>query len=404
MADAAIMVVLLCAGQSSRLGGAIAKPWLMLEGKPVMRHAIDAFAGHPRISGGVVVVAEGAEDHARANLPHDGGNWLITTGGSERSQSVRYGLERLSDVAPQWVLIHDAARPFVPHTVLDRLIAALDEGAEAVIPTLPPADSLKKVSGGVVTERVPRDGIERVQTPQAFSWPVILRLHQANSDPRITDDAALAEDAGIPVLAVEGDPVLAKITNSADLAIAERIAFALREGDTAPMMKTSSPDIRMATGYDVHRFNTDPGPIMLGGIEIAHDHGFDAHSDGDVALHALTDAIFGVMADGDIGAHFPPSDDQWKGMDSAFFLEKAAAQLAEQGGVITLADLTIIAEAPKITPHRDAMRARIAGLLGLAVDRVSVKATTSEGLGFTGRKEGIAVQAAVTAVFGPNNA
>ena len=210
----------------------------------------------------------------------------------------------------------------------------------------------------------------------------------------VTDDSSLIEDAGVTVATVDGDPLLAKITTKDDLNFAKIVARGRRNKDDAAMFET-----RMATGFDVHRFSDEPGPIRLGGIDIDHDHSFDAHSDGDVALHALTDAIYGLVADGDIGAHFPPSEDTWKDRDSAFFLEAACTNLRHAGGCLSFCDLTIIAEMPKITPHREAIRARIAEITGMDISRISIKATTSEGLGFTGRGEGIAVQAAATAQF-----
>jgi 2-C-methyl-D-erythritol 4-phosphate cytidylyltransferase/2-C-methyl-D-erythritol 2,4-cyclodiphosphate synthase len=388
--------IVLAAGQSRRLGGDIAKPWRMLAGRPVLDHAVSSLAHHPKISGGVIVASASAlEDaHALAN-PH---GWRVVEGGKERAHSVKNGLSALSVDAVDHVLIHDAARPFIPDDVINRLIQALDDGADGVIPTLPSADSLKRIEDGQVQSRISRDGIDRVQTPQGFRYDLIAALHQADQDGLATDDSSLLEDGGYHVQAVAGDPILDKITSAADLTRAEFIALGIAKGETAMSQASSTAltETRMATGFDVHAFNDQPGPIMLGGVAIDHDRGFDAHSDGDVALHALTDALYGTMADGDIGAHFPPSDDQWKGKDSAYFLQAAANQLAKQGGRITLADLTIIAEAPKITPHRDAIRRRIADLLDLDLSRVSVKATTTEQLGFTGRREGIAVQAAVT--------
>jgi len=397
-----IHVVLLCAGRSTRLGGDVAKPWRCIGGAMVMRHALEAFTSHPAITSGVVVTApdsmEEAENQSR------GSGWIIVEGGDERSQSVRCGLEALARLAqpPEWVLIHDAARPFVPAQVIDRLLAALENGAEAAIPVLPPADSLKRVENGVVTGRVDRDGIARVQTPQAFVFPTILKLHQGSGQ-SMTDDSSLAEDAGLKVVAVDGDPMLNKITTKQDLEMAARLAQTWSRPDIPEELPAMPADrfreFRSASGFDVHRFSDAPGPIMLGGIALDHERGFDAHSDGDVALHALTDAVFGLLADGDIGTHFPPTDPQWKGRDSAFFLKEAKARIDAADGVITLVDLTIIAEAPKILPHRPAIEARIAEILNLPSKRVSIKATTSEGLGFTGRREGIAVMASVSASF-----
>lgn len=384
MITSSIYIVLLAAGQSTRLGGDIAKPWRSLNGKTVLEHGLSTLAAHPRITGGVIVTSQGAD--ARDLTANYG--WINVDGGAERADSVKAGLRALADVAPQAVLIHDAARPFVNAKVLDALIAELDAGQLAVIPALAPADSLKTAEGNLVTGRIPRDNIYRIQTPQAFDYALISRLHEEADNAASTDDASLVEDAGKAVMMIPGDAMMDKITTSDDLARAEIYA---RGSD---MMET-----RMASGYDVHKFSDAPGPIMLGGLAIDHDRGFEAHSDGDVVLHALTDAIYGSMADGDIGQHFPPSDNQWKDKDSAFFLDAAAQQLSGMGGAITFVDITIIAEEPKITPHRPAMRARIAQLLNLSIERVSVKATTSEGLGFTGRREGIAVQAAVTTLI-----
>ena len=398
--DTTIKAVLLAAGTSRRLGGGPAKPWRNLAGRPVLRHALDALDADPRVAGGVVVAAADALEEARRHLPGEG--WSVAGGGAERADSVLSGLEALAGDAPDLVLIHDAARPFLPAGVLDRVIGALKGGAKAAIPALAAADSLKEVAGGAVVGRLERDGAFRAQTPQGFDFHLILELHRGagskGKNGPATDDSSLAEDAGVAVAVVEGDPVLAKITTPADLALAERLALASAGvgtgSDAVPPGET-----RMATGFDVHRFGAGPGPVMLCGVAVDHEAGIEAHSDGDVALHALTDAVFGLMADGDIGAHFPPSDDKWKGADSAALLGEAAARLAAAGGTVLLADVTIIAEEPEIGPHRDAMRARTAEILGIGEDRVSVKATTTEELGVTGRREGIAAQAAVTAYF-----
>ena len=381
-----VIAIVLAAGQSRRLGGDIAKPWRQIAGQTVLEHAVSALAKHPRIATGVIVAQKDALEDAQTIAQRHG--WSVTEGGAERAFSVKNGLNAIAGQAnPDVVLIHDAARPFIPHHVLDRIITALDDGAFGVIPSLPPSDSLKRVQDNTVMARIDRDGIDRVQTPQGFQFDLIKTLHDADDAGKATDDSSLLEDHGHPVVTVMGDPLLDKITTAADLTRAELLAKGMAD---------MTEETRMATGFDVHRFSDAPGPIMLGGIAIDHDRGFDAHSDGDVALHALTDAIYGTMADGDIGAHFPPSDDQWKDKDSAYFLTAAVDQLTKQGGVLRFADLTIIAEYPKITPHRDAIRHRIADLLQIDISRVSVKATTTERLGFTGRREGIAVQAAVT--------
>ena len=391
-------VVLVAAGQSRRLGGAVAKPWIDLDGHMVISHALDGLSQHEAVIGGVIVASPDMLQDAET-LAHKIG-WQAVAGGAERSHSVRAGLDALAALSPSpdAVLIHDAARPFIPGAVIDRLAAAINDGYKAAIPVLPSADSLKQVEDGLVTGRIDRDVIARVQTPQAFDFAALVTEHQRNTDTLITDDSTLMEDANYSVAAVAGDPVLAKITTAEDLDHARIVARGRRKTDDAAMVET-----RTASGFDVHRFSTAPGPIRLGGIDIDHDNGFDAHSDGDVALHALTDAIYGLVADGDIGAHFPPTDDAWKGKDSAFFLKAACDRLRDGGGCLSFCDITIIAERPKITPHRDAIRQAIAAITNLDITRVSVKATTSEGLGFTGRGEGIAVQAAATAQFSNNS-
>ncbi len=429
MSSCSIHVVLLAAGSSTRLGGDIAKPWCDLGGKPVLAHSLQRFADHPRITSGVIVAAEQAIDDAEAlALPL---GWQVAVGGHERAFSVKAGLEALANDSPDYVLIHDAARPFVVPAVIDTLIATLDEGADAAIPGIPPSDSLKSVHDGMVTGRVDRSGIWRVQTPQAFRYSLIKSCHDADKGGAATDDSSLIEDHGGDVRMIIGDVMMDKITTPDDLARTRLIYAGLsKEGPSSMQDDTrhvaqdefrhvaqdetrhvtqdefrhvARDEFRMATGYDVHKFTAAPGPIMLGGVALDHEFGFDAHSDGDVALHALTDAIYGLIADGDIGSHFPPSDDTWKGKDSAFFLTQAHHALKEQNATLSFVDLTIIAELPKIGPHRDAIRTRIAGLLDLPINRVSVKATTSEGLGFTGRREGIAVQAAATARFAMGN-
>ena len=388
-----VYVVLLAAGKSTRLGGDVAKPWCDLAGRPVLAHSLERLARHPQISSGVIVTQkESVTDAQLLAAPY---GWEVTTGGRERAFSVKEGIKTLAVHKPDYLLIHDAARPFVLDQVVTALITALDEGADAVIPGLESSDSLKKVEDGTVTERVDRNGIWQVQTPQAFRFDLIKSCHDADQDGLVTDDSSLIEDHGNTVSMIAGDAIMDKITTPEDLARARLIAT----GMETYMIN----EIRMATGFDVHKFNDKPGPIMLGGVSLDHDHGFDAHSDGDVALHALTDAIYGLLADGDIGSHFPPSDQQWKGKDSAFFLTEALNALKSGRGALRFVDLTIIAEAPKIGPHRDTIRTRISQLLDIPLNRVSVKATTTEGLGFTGRGEGIAVQSAITATFPMND-
>jgi 2-C-methyl-D-erythritol 4-phosphate cytidylyltransferase/2-C-methyl-D-erythritol 2,4-cyclodiphosphate synthase len=289
---------------------------------------------------------------------------------------VAKGLAALANV--DRVLIHDAARPFLSHAVIDRLLEAL-ESQEGAFPGLPVADTLVAADGSLV----PRDGLVRVQTPQAFRYPAIVAAHAAwPADRDATDDAQMVRALGHDVIIVPGDPMLEKITHPADFAVAEaRHAASLR--------------VRTAQGFDVHRF-AEREELWLGGVRIPHSKGLSGHSDADVALHAITDALLGTIGAGDIGVHFPPSDPQWRGAASGRFLEHAAALITVRGGIIDFIDLTLICEAPKIGPHRDAIRASIAGLLRLPPARVSVKATTTERLGFTGRGEGMAAQAIAT--------
>ena len=387
MTEQSVYVVLLAAGKGARLGGNTPKPWCDLGGKPVLAHSLEKLAKHPAIQSGVIVVAETALKDAKPLA--DAFGWKVVVGGQERAFSVKAGLNSLSKEHPDYVLIHDAARPFVTDKVVSNLISTLvEDGIDAVVPGLPLADSLKKISGDLISDRVDRNQIWRVQTPQAFRFNAIKSCHDQDLDGVATDDSSLIEDRGGQVRIILGDAVMDKITTPEDLKHAQLIAAS-----------THLTETRMAIGFDVHKFSSTPGPVIIGGVALDHEYGFDAHSDGDVALHALTDAIYGLMADGDIGDHFPPNDDQWKGKESTFFLNESYNALKSNGGIISFVDLTIIAEKPKIAPHREAIKSRIASLLGLSPTRVSVKATTTEGLGFTGRGEGIAVQAAVTAIF-----
>ena len=375
------IALIVAAGRGERAGGGPPKQYRRLAGMPVLRRSLMPFLAHPRVAGVRVVIADGhRDDYARAT----GGLDLMApvTGGAERQESVRLGLESLAAENPDAVLIHDAARPFVPGAMIDRVLDAL-AAAPGALPVLPVVDTLKRGAGGMVGETVPRDGLWRAQTPQGFRYPEILAAHRAAAGgPPATDDAALAERAGLAVALVEGAEDAAKLTTADDLVRAE--------ARLAAVMET-----RVGTGFDVHRIG--PGDaMMLGGVAIPHDGALVGHSDADVALHALTDAILGALADGDIGAHFPPSDRRWRGASSDRFLADAVRRVRERGGRVRHLDLTIVCERPKIGPHRDAIRARIAEICGVAVDRVSVKATTTERLGFTGRQEGVAAQAAAT--------
>jgi len=369
--------LIVAAGQGSRMGG-MAKQFLPLAGKPVIAHSHDRLAAHPAIDDVLVVVGNGQQ----AALQDALGPVRFVIGGAARRGSVRAGLEALGVVeVPDLVLIHDAARPFVPEPVVDRLIAALDAHAGAV-PVLAVADTLAR-DGAALGETVPRDGLVRVQTPQAFRFADILDAHRRwPSGEEATDDAQMLRRFGGGVATVAGDPALEKITYPADFAAAEaRLATAQR--------------VRTATGYDVHRL-VEGEKLWLGGVLIPHDKGLSGHSDADVALHAITDALLGTIAAGDIGSHFPPTDPQWRGADSSVFLRHAATLIAAEGGTIDFIDLTVICERPKIGQFREAIRSRIAELLRLDPRQVSVKATTTERLGFTGRGEGIAAQALAT--------
>ncbi|MCW0196928.1 bifunctional 2-C-methyl-D-erythritol 4-phosphate cytidylyltransferase/2-C-methyl-D-erythritol 2,4-cyclodiphosphate synthase [Sphingopyxis sp.] len=375
-----IGVILLAGGRGRRAGFAQPKQLEALGGKPVLRWSLDTFAAHPAISGGVLVASDDVMA-ATGALPE---GWISADPGAERQQSVANALAALAG----WdedalVLVHDAARPGVTADVIDRLIAALQTG-EAAIPTLPVPDTLVEQADGEAGDVVDRAALARVQTPQAFRLGTLRRAHAAATGETATDDAQLVRRLGIPVAAVAGDAKLHKLTYAEDRTILSGLL------GTGTMMRTA-----VGMGYDVHRLVTGK-PLWIGGIEIAHSHGLEGHSDADVALHAITDAILGALADGDIGDHFPPSDPQWRGAASHRFLAFAADRVAARGGRIDHIDLTIIAEAPRIGPHRPAIRARIAEILAIALERVSVKATTTERLGFTGRREGIAAQAIAT--------
>lgn len=348
------------------------KQYLPLMGKTVLEWSIEAFNNHPLVSDFVVVVHP---DHPKLE------NIKTVTGGNNRQQSVQKGLAALRAAKPDIVLIHDAARPLISQQLItDLCTAAIESGA--AIPAIPVTDTIKRNGK---TEG--REGLYTVQTPQAFRFDLIDKLHQKYQDKSLTDDAALCEEDGHPVTFVPGQSDNIKITHPADLARAEQYLFA-RNGD-----------VRTGQGYDVHRLipATAARKLMLCGIAIPHDHVLEGHSDADVGLHAITDAILATISAGDIGQHFSPSDPRWKNVDSTLFLKHAAELVAQQGGIITHVDVTLICEAPKVSPHRTAMQQRIAEILQLPVSRISVKATTTEGLGFTGRREGIAAQSIVTA-------
>jgi len=377
MATTALIVA---AGKGERAGGGLPKQFRMLGGKPVLRWAVESLNRHPAVQSIRVVVADGQQANAAQVLDGLDVGELIT-GGAERADSVRAGLAAIGGDA---VLVHDAARPFCPPAVVDRLLAAL-EFFEGSAPVLPVSDTLARVDQSL-SEPVDRTGLARVQTPQAFQLDALRSAYEQWDGSSPTDETTVVRSAGMKVAAVDGDPALDKLTLPSDFERAEQWLA----GRLVP---------RTGMGFDVHAFAGD-GPIMLGGIEVSHSRGLAGHSDADVALHAITDALLGAAGLGDIGEHFPPSDPRWKGADSSLFLAHAAALLRERDAVIDNVDCTIVAEAPKVEPHRRAMRERIAQITGLSVDQVSVKATTTEGLGFAGRREGIAAQAVASIRMG----
>ena len=367
------VALVLAGGSGTRFGGALPKQYLELAGAPVLRRSLLAFATHPEVDAVRAVIR--AEDRARYDAAAQRLDLLPPAiGGVERQDSARLGLESLSGMAPDRVLIHDGARPLVDAGTISRCIAALEEVPAAVC-AIPVSDTLKRDSGATVD----RAGLWRAQTPQAFRYDDILAAHRRARGSALTDDAAVAEAAGLTVKLVAGSEDNLKITTEDDLARARRLIAA-------------GTEIRIGQGYDVHGFG--PGDaVMLCGIKVAHDKGLIGHSDADVGLHAATDALLGAIGDGDIGMHFPPSDPKWKDASSDKFLRHAGELVAAKGGEIVNLDVTLVCESPRVGPHRAAMVARIAGILGIAPARISVKATTTEGLGFTGRREGIAAQA-----------
>jgi len=370
--------VIVAAGSGLRAGPGGAKQWRKLRGRPVARWSLEAMlsAGARR-----VVVVTPAGDEALASEAFQGlTHWIQTPGGATRDRSVIAGLDALGAAEDEIVLIHDAARPLLETRHIEALIAALD-GAEGALPALPVGDTLKRLdpkAGDVST--IDRGGLWRAQTPQAFRFGILrdaYRLWPADEPP--TDDAAVVERAGGRIALTPGDPRLLKLTYPEDFAMAEMMAGAART-------------LRVGQGFDAHRFG--PGDaVWLCGVRIPHSSALVGYSDADAGLHALTDALLGAIGEGDIGDHFPPTDPKWKGAPSSVFLSHAAALIARRGGVVVNVDVTLICERPKIKPHREAMRARLAALLNLGLDRVSVKATTTEAMGFTGREEGLAAQA-----------
>jgi len=381
-----VAAVVVAAGRGHRAGGEKPKQYWSMAGEAVIRPALRTFLAHPQVNAVQPVIHRDDNELFRAATAGLTGLLPPVCGGATRQASVRAGLEALATAAPDIVLIHDAARPFLTGALISRAIVAATEHA-ATVPAIPIADTVKMIDAhDVVTATLDRNLLRTVQTPQAFAFGLILESHRraaANGREDFPDDAALAEWAGHRVTVFAGEAANLKLTTNDDLARAEALRIA------------AFADVRTANGFDVHAF-ADGDHVMLGGIRIPHSRGVSGHSDADVALHALVDAILGALAEGDIGVHFPPSDPQWQGASSDRFLAFACERVRARAGMIAHLDVTVVCEAPRITPHRDAMRARIASIAGIAVDRVAIKATTSEKLGFTGRGEGIVAMATAT--------
>jgi 2-C-methyl-D-erythritol 4-phosphate cytidylyltransferase / 2-C-methyl-D-erythritol 2,4-cyclodiphosphate synthase len=383
--ESSVAAVVVAAGRGLRAGGAVPKQYRSLTAGSPIRQVLSAFIEHEAIEAVQAVIHP--DDAARFARACDGLDILPPVmGGTTRQASVLAGLEALSDREPQIVLVHDAARPFASKALISRSIAAARDSG-AAIPALLLTDTVKAVdAAGVVVETLDRNRLRTVQTPQAFAFKPLLAAHRraaAEGLNNFSDDAALAEWAGLMVTVFEGESSNVKLTTTDDFARAELATFG------------ALGDVRTGSGYDVHAFG-DGDHVMVGGIRIAHERGLIGHSDADVALHALTDAILGALAEGDIGVHFPPSDPQWRGASSDRFLAFALDRTQARGGRIAHLDITLVCEAPKISPYRDAIRARIAEIAGLPLGRIGLKATTSERLGFIGRREGMAAFATAT--------
>lgn len=382
MKTAALIVA---AGRGERAGGLQPKQYHPVAGKPLLLHTASALEASHDFASIVIVVPSGDQALVRdmlAPIP----DCQTVDGGDSRQASVLAGLEALTNAMPEFVLIHDAARPCVPATMIARLVESLSRGG-GVMPGVPVTDTLRQVDRSLCGETVPRDGLWQVQTPQGFCYPSILAAHRSAGSGH-TDDVSIAAAAGMQIVAVPGDPDNIKVTTPDDFSRVEQI------------MSRTTADIRTGQGFDVHRFE-EGDHVWLCGVRIDHDRGLAGHSDADVGLHALTDALLGAIGAGDIGLHFSPFDPRWKDTASDRFLAHAAGRVDQAGGVITHVDVTLISEAPKVGPHREAMVNRIAEILAIDPVRVSVKATTTEKLGFTGRGEGIAAQAMATVRMEP---
>ncbi len=389
-----VSLIVVAAGRGTRLGGQIPKQYLTCAGRPLLSHTLEALtAAHGFCAATVVIHPDDRELYAAALARVDPDAATIfgppAFGGATRQHSVRNGLEAQADSRPDIVLIHDGARPFPSRELTARAIEAAARHGAAV-PGTPLTDTVKHIDReGRVAGTPARERLRGVQTPQAFRFDLILAAHRAASAADLTDDAAVAEAAGHSVFVFDGDADNMKVTTMRDLREAEA------------RLTPGANEVRVGQGFDVHAFAPGDG-VWLGGILIPHDKRLEGHSDADVALHAIADAIYGALAEGDIGAHFPPSEPRWRGAESSIFLAHAANRVRERGGALSHIDVTLICEEPKVGPHRDVMRARIAGIAGISIGRVGVKATTSERLGFTGRREGIACLATATVRLPPD--
>lgn len=377
-----IAALIVAAGKGERAGGPVPKQFQPLLGQSVLRRSVSAFAALPEIGEIRIVTTEERWKETEAAV--QGLRCApFVRGGATRQDSVRNGLEALEQSSPDFVLIHDAARPLVSPGLIRRVIAALENGAAAAIPLLPLADSLKRKERETWSTVSRYGGLYRAQTPQGFRFAEILSAHRQHRSVTVTDDMAIAEQAETAITPVDGEDTNLKITTEDDFRHAARL------------LRGTMEEFRTGQGFDAHRFA--PGDhVWLCGVKIAHAAALEGHSDADAGLHALTDAILGAIGAGDIGRHFPPTEEKWRGASSSLFLSHAAQLVAEAGGAIVHCDVTIICERPKIAPHRDAMRASIAEILHIDPSRVSVKATTTEGMGFLGRGEGLAAQAIAT--------
>lgn len=385
MSSSTCTALIVAAGSGERFGGLVPKQYQDLCGQPILRRSILAFKNHPLITDVQVVISPGHIEHyTKATMGLDLPPPI--SGGKTRQESVRLGLQALAEQnPPDFVMIHDAARPLIDASTITSVHKAL-QNHKGAIAAKPLVDTLKKGSAGLIEATIDRENLWQAHTPQAFHFSQILQAHQDFQNGNFTDDAAIAEKAGFAVTLIPSNPDNMKITNPDDL------------GRAARLLGQNYGDIRTGIGFDVHRLIAGD-KIWLGGIAIPHDRMLEGHSDADVVLHALVDALLGTISSGDIGTHFPPSDPQWKGKESGHFVRHTVRLLQEKGGLISNVDVMVMCEKPRIGPHRDAMIKNVAALLEIAPERVSIKATTTERLGFTGREEGIAAQAIATVRF-----